>query len=132
MGGCVREQKHWGADSGWNPWLVRAANAHPGATLIADGRQGPAALLALAAAPVDRAIVDVAGFDNSGDDPFVERLYIPGIRRAGDLQTAVSMASGAVVIHNAGSRFALSGPRVEPRQLTAAEVVTLASASGSR
>jgi hypothetical protein len=106
--------------------IVRAANAHPGATLIADGRLGPAALLALAAAPVDRAIVDVAGFDNSGDDAFLERLYIPGIRRAGDLQTAVSMAKGEVVIHNTGSGFALAGPRVEARQLTVAEVMKLA------
>jgi hypothetical protein len=109
--------------------IVRAANAHPGATLIADGRLGPAALLALAVAPVDHAIVDVAGFDNSGDDAFLERLYIPGIRRAGDLQTAVSMATGEVVIHNAGSRFVLSGPRVEARQLTVAEVVKLAGGS---
>ena len=109
--------------------IVRAANAHPGATLVADGRQGPAALLALAAAPVDRAIVDVAGFDNASDDPFLERLYIPGIRRAGDLQTALSMASGPVVIHNAGSKLTLSGARVEPRQLTVAEVVKLASGS---
>ena len=109
--------------------IVRAANAHPGATLIADGRHGPAALLALAVAPVERAVIDVAGFDNSGDDAFLERLYIPGIRRAGDLQTAVSMAIGEVVIHNAGSRFALSGPRVEARQLTVAEVVKLAGGS---
>ena len=54
---------------------------------------------------------------------FVDRLYIPGLRRAGDLQTAVSMATGAVVIHNAGDRFALDGPQIDARKLTPADIV---------
>jgi hypothetical protein len=35
------------------------------------------------------------------------------------------MATGRVVIHNAGDRFTLEGPRIEPRKLTSAEIVTL-------
>lgn len=102
--------------------IVRAIDENPNATLIARGNAALAAILALAIAPVGRAILDVEQFDNSSDDAFVERLYIPGIRRAGDLQTAVSMASGTVVIHNAGSRFRLGRVRIEPRKLTADEI----------
>jgi hypothetical protein len=96
----------------------------PRAVLIADGESGLPALLALAAAPAERAIVDVAQFDNSSDDAFLERLYIPGIRRAGDLRTAVAAAAGPVLIHNAGTAFELPGATVERRALSAAEIVS--------
>jgi hypothetical protein len=105
--------------------IVRAIQENPNAVLIARGNAALAALLALAIAPVGRAILDVEQFDNSSDDAFIERLYIPGIRRAGDLQTAVSMTSGTVVAHNAGSRFRLDGVRIEPRKLTAQEILGL-------
>src|SRR5262249_45819561 len=59
--------------------IVRALNDAPGATLIAAGDGGLPALLALAVVSVERAIVDVGQFDNSSDDAFLERLYIPGI-----------------------------------------------------
>jgi hypothetical protein len=80
-------------------------------------------LLAVAAAPVGRVVVDVAQFDNSSDAAFLERLYIPGIRRAGDFRTAVAPAAGRTLVHNAGDRFQLEGPRVERRRLTTAEIV---------
>jgi hypothetical protein len=102
--------------------IVRAIDDNPNAILIARGEAALAAMLALAIAPVGRAILDVDQFDNTSDDAFVERLYIPGLRRAGDLQTAVSMASGTVVIHNAGSRFTLDGVRIESRKLTPDEI----------
>jgi hypothetical protein len=105
--------------------IVRAIGENPDATLIARGDAALAAILALAVAPVDRAILDVEQFDNTSDAAFIERLYIPSIRRAGDLQTAVSMTSGTVVIHNAGNRFRLDGVRVEPRPLTADEILHL-------
>ena len=41
-------------------------------------------LLASAVMPVTRAILDVSGFDTSSDAAFLERVYIPGLRRAGD------------------------------------------------
>lgn len=105
--------------------IVQAIGAEQGAMLVADGDWALPALLALAVVPVDRAVVDVAQFDNADDAAFVERLYIPGIRRAGDLQTAISMTTGTVVIHNAADRFRLEGPRIEPGQLTSSEIVAL-------
>ena len=106
--------------------VAQALTAAPRAILIADGEAALPALLAQAAAPVARAIVEVSEFDNSSDPAFLERLYIPGLRRAGDLQTAVSMATGPIFIHGAGSRFKLEGPRIEPRRLTVREILELA------
>lgn len=103
--------------------IVRALDANPGAMLVADREWALPALLALAVVSVSRAVIDVAQFDHSSDDAFVERLYIPGIRRAGDLRTAISMATGTVVIHNTGGRLTLEGARIEPRQLSAEEIV---------
>jgi len=105
--------------------LALALAAAPEAILIADGEAGLPALLALAAAPVERAIVEVSEFDNASDQAFLERLYIPGLRRAGDLQTAVSMSAGPIFIHGAGSRFKLEGPRIEPRRLSVREILAL-------
>ena len=106
--------------------LAQALAAAPRAILIADGEAALPALLAQAAVPVARAIVEVSEFDNSSDPAFLERLYIPGLRRAGDLQTAVSMSTGPIFIHGAGSRFKLEGPRIEPRRLTVREILELA------
>jgi len=97
--------------------------ANPGASLVADGELGPAALLALAAAPAGRAVIDIGQFDNGDDRAFVDRLYIPGLRRAGDFQTAIGMATGSIVVHDGGGRFTVPGAPVEPRKLTPAEVV---------
>ena len=106
--------------------VAQALTAAPRAILIADGEAALPALLAQAAAPVARAIVEVSEFDNSSDPAFLERLYIPGLRRAGDLQTAVSMSTGPIFIHGAGSRFKLEGPSIEPRRLTVREILELA------
>lgn len=105
--------------------IARTIGDEPRAMVVAGGDWGLAALLALAIVPVERAILDVAQFDNTTDAMFVERLYIPGIRRAGDVHTAVSMAAGQLVIHNAADRFTLDGPRIERRKLTPAEIVAL-------
>ena len=40
---------------------------------------------------------------------FVDRLYMPGLRRAGDLSTAASLVDDRAVIHNAGPSFVLDG-----------------------
>jgi len=103
---------------------ARAASSRPVA-LIADGSAALAALLAQAIAPVERSILDVRRFNNSSDEAFVEQFYIPGIRRAGDFQTAVSCAPDRIVIHNAGSSFKVKGPRVEARKLGVEEILKL-------
>jgi len=105
--------------------IAKAIHEEPHAALVASGNWALAAILALAVAPVERAILDVAQVDNTSDEMYIDRVYIPGIRRAGDLQTAVSNATGEVVIHNAGDRFTLEGPRVERQQLRPPEIVEL-------
>ena len=102
--------------------IVAALRANAGAALVADGDAALAALLASAVAPVPLAILDVGRFDTSSDAGYLERLYIPGLRRAGDLQTAASLARGKVVVHNAGDRFAVTGVELHPRMLTPAQI----------
>jgi hypothetical protein len=103
--------------------IIAAVRANPGAAIVADGDAALAALLASGFAPTPIAILDVGRFDTSSDAAYVERLYIPGLRRAGDLQTAASLARGKVLVHNAGDRFAVSGVEVRARSLTPEEIV---------
>ena len=94
--------------------IVEAVRRSPASVIIADGDAAPAAVLAAAIVPIRRAILDVSGFDPSSDAAFLEHLYIPGIRRAGDLQTAMKMVRGEVILHGAASR-----------RLTTREIVAL-------
>jgi len=105
--------------------IVAAVRALPDAVVIADGDTALAAILAAAIVPVRLAILDVNGFDSSSDQAFVEHLYIPGLRRAGDLQTAASMFRGEVIVHNAGTSFTV--PTLHPRaaKLSPTEIVAL-------
>jgi len=104
--------------------VARALREAPHAMLVADGDAGPAGLLALAVAPADRAVLDVGRFDTSSDAAYLERLYIPGLLRAGGLPTAASMATGRIVIHNAGTSFDVKGPTVLSQRLSVPEVVS--------
>lgn len=103
--------------------IVTALRAHPGAALVAAGDAALAGLLAAAVTPVRLAILDVGDFDTSSDTDYVEDLYVPGLRRAGGLQTAAAAAGKGVVIHNAGERFTLNGVRVQRARLGADEIV---------
>ena len=105
--------------------IVRMLDENPGAAVIAGGGWGLAALLAAAVAPASRVVADVAQFDVNRDDAFVEHLFIPGLRRAGDLQTAMTMTTARVVVHNAGDKFTLDGARVERDKLAADRIVEL-------
>jgi hypothetical protein len=105
--------------------IVSAIRAHPDAALIASGDAALAGLLAAAIAPPRIAILDVGAFDTSSDADVLEHLYIPGLRRAGDLQTAATLAGDKVIIHNAGERFGIRAPRVQRTKLTAAEIAKL-------
>jgi X-Pro dipeptidyl-peptidase (S15 family) len=98
---------------------------NPGAILVAGADAGLEALLAAAAAPVRLAVVDAGAFDTSSDAQFVERLYIPGLRRAGDLQTAAAIAGDRLVVHNGGAAFGIKAPRVREARLTTTEIVSL-------
>jgi len=103
--------------------IVSALRAHPGAALVADGDAALAGLLAAAVAPARVAILDVGSFDTSSDADYLDHLYIPGLRRAGGLQTAAAVVGPAAVIHNAGDRFAVSGMRVQHERLGPAQIV---------
>jgi len=105
--------------------IVEALGAEPGAILIAAGKEALACALASAIAPLRLAILDVKGFDTSRDEDFLNHVYIPGLRRAGDLQTASEMAPGRLVIHNAGPQFTATGARVERATLSPSEIVAL-------
>jgi hypothetical protein len=105
--------------------IVSALRAAPSAVLVADGDAGLPALLAAAIAPVRAAVVGAGGFDTASDQQFIDRLYIPGLRRAGDFQTAAGMVSGHVTVHDARDRFRATGFRVERDALTAKQIVTL-------
>jgi hypothetical protein len=113
--------------------IVAAVGANPGAVLVAEGDAALAALLAAAIVPVPLAVLDVAQFDSSNDAEFFDHLYIPGLRRAGDLETAASMSRGRIAVHNAGERFRVKGFDVQARKLTDREIAELlgkASAAG--
>jgi hypothetical protein len=106
--------------------IVAALRDFPSAILVADGDSALPALLAAAVVPVRQVVANVAGFDTASDAQFLDRVYIPGLRRAGDFQTAAAMARGEVIAHGAGEAFRVTGIRIEPRPLTPAQIVALA------
>jgi hypothetical protein len=112
--------------------IVSAVRAYPGAAVVADGDAALAAILAAAVAPVRLAILDVDQFDTSSDTDFVDHLYIPGLRRAGDLRTAVSMSRGEIVVHNAGPKFDVTGLRAQAAKLTPADIAARVRQAVSR
>ncbi len=105
--------------------IVAAVRANPGAPLIASGTSALAGLLAAAVAPMPFAVLDVDRFDTSSDTALLEDFYIPGLQRAGGLQTAATAAAGRVIVHDAGARFQLTGIDVRLAPLTPAAIVKL-------
>jgi hypothetical protein len=76
-------------------------------SIAAQGRAGLWALLARGLAPrIDRMAVDAARFDTSNDEEYLKYLPIPGIRRAGDFKTSVTVSPlTPLFIHNTGDKF---------------------------
>lgn len=105
--------------------IVAAVRAHPGAALVAEGDGALAAILAAAIVPIRLAVLDVAGFDTASDQAFVDHVYIPGLRRAGDFQTAAAMSRGELIVHNAGASFAVPALHPQASKLTAAEIAAI-------
>ncbi len=75
--------------------------------LVGTGEGGLWSLLARAFAPnVRRTVVDANGFNNTNDKSFVDNLYAPSLRRAGDFRTAAALiAPGEIFIHNTRAKF---------------------------
>src|SRR4029453_4696573 len=111
--------------------IVAAVRAHPGAALVADGDAALPAILASGIVPIRVAVLDIAGFDSSSDQAFIEHLYIPGLRRAGDLQTAAAMAGGEIVVHNGGRTFNVPALKPKAAKLTSAEIAAIVRKSSS-
>jgi hypothetical protein len=105
--------------------IVEALRASPDAVFVSVGDAALAGMLALTVETGRRAVLDVGDFDTTSDAAFVERLYMPGLRRAGDLSTAAALMGDRVVIHNAGARFTPDGMTVNREKLTPKEIVAL-------
>ena len=79
-----------------------------------------AAVVVRATDEAERGVVDVIVRSDGAD---FEKLYVPGLRRAGDLGTAAEVAGDALVIHGAGERFALPNVKIARDRLDAAGIV---------
>ncbi|HNV02127.1 MAG TPA: hypothetical protein PLE61_01720 [Vicinamibacterales bacterium] len=112
--------------------IVSALRAEPNAVLVAAGDEALAGALASAIAPPRLAVLDVKGFDAGRDEEFVARVYIPGLRRAGDFRTAADLAPGRLVIHGAGEGFDGTGARIHRSALSAADIVALVREEAKR
>ena len=102
--------------------IVAAVRAQPGAAVVADGDAALATILAASIVPIRMAVVDVGGFDTTSDQAFVDHVYIPGLRRAGDFQTAAGMVRGELIVHNAGASFGIAALHPQAAKLTPAEI----------
>lgn len=86
---------------------------HAGTSQIRIVGLGRAGLWVLLASALDPAIQSVAAdlnqFDPTDDQQYVERLYIPGLRRAGDFRAvAVLLSDRDLLLHNAHDAFPTS------------------------
>lgn len=86
---------------------LKAGNQQTAVRVMALDKAGAWALLARGLAPqIDRMTVDAALFDTESDEEFLKLLPIPGIRRAGDFTTAMTIAPlTPLFIHNTGDKF---------------------------
>lgn len=105
--------------------------------LIGLGDAGLWCLLARALAPeLGQTAVDAAQFESEADAAYLEKLYVPVLRRAGDFKTALTLPAAArLLIFNTGGKFetewaarayeiqaARDQLRIEAGALTAAQV----------
>jgi dienelactone hydrolase len=76
-------------------------------TVVGLGEAGLWTLLARGLAPrIERTIIDAHQFPSASDAAFVKSLPVPGLRRAGDFTTAVTLAPlSPLIIHNTGQLF---------------------------
>ncbi|NLC56640.1 MAG: hypothetical protein GX774_07390 [Armatimonadetes bacterium] len=75
--------------------------------LVGTGVAGLWGLLACALdTKVEAAALDLAGFDPEDDACYLETLWVPGLRRAGDLRTAAALcAPRRLLLHGASPNF---------------------------
>lgn len=75
--------------------------------IVGVGRAGRLCLLARALTPnVGNVVADLHQIDSRDDAEWLSELYAPGLRRAGDLQTAAMLVAPAnLYLHNTGGKF---------------------------
>jgi len=105
--------------------IIAAARANPAAALVASGDIALAAAIALPFMPIRAAVLEVDGFDTTRDDDFLNHLYVPGVRRAGDFATAAAATQASIVFHNAGVTFKAGRATVKQRKLTPSEILDI-------
>ena len=84
---------------------IRTATGGDPVSLVGLGEAGPWCLLASAGgARLTSVAVDMNGLDATSDEQLMERIYTPGLRRAGDIRTAAALwAPSRLLIHNLAS-----------------------------
>jgi dienelactone hydrolase len=83
---------------------------HAGVSSVSLVGLGEAGLWGLLACGIDphivRAALDIAQFDSADDQAYLDRLFIPCLRRLGDVKTAATLAApAALLLHNIGATF---------------------------
>lgn len=87
--------------------------------LVGSGAGGLWALLARAVSDrFRRTVADADRFPSDSDEAYLARLFVPGIRRAGDFRF---LPTEGVLVHNTGGAFHAPGRLVEER-LTVAQI----------
>lgn len=99
-------------------WLA-GSREYESVSLVGQGEAGLWALLAAALAPeLDCVAADANGFNTRRDASFLESLYIPGLRRAGDFNSACTLIQPArLLVHGTAGRFAVGWARETWRAL---------------
>ncbi|MGC9326232.1 MAG: hypothetical protein ACP5I1_01230, partial [Candidatus Hinthialibacter sp.] len=101
--------------------------------LIGGGDAGMWCLLAASMADdLNSVIIDAAGFEDDGDADFMERLYVPGLRRAGDVRAAQALlAPTPLLIHNTEGRLGVRWAAAAYRSAGAADLFETLESSAS-
>ena len=75
--------------------------------VVGTGRAGPWVLLAAALDPGALTVAaDLDGFDTTDDTAYLNALFVPGLRRAGDVRaTAPLLSRGRLLVHNVHAGF---------------------------
>lgn len=91
--------------------------------LAGRGEAGLWCLLAAAVCPLaDSYAIDADGFDIDSDDAYLERLFVPHIRRAGDLRVAqAALAPKPALIHNIGEDFSVDWAKAAYKSMVSNE-----------
>ena len=89
---------------------LEAVKRQPGVKqirLVGSSSAGLPALFACALfSGIERTVVDVNRFNSNDDQAYIDGLYASGLRRAGDVRTAVLLAAtNSLFLHNTGNAF---------------------------